>query len=692
MRQFRLAELAGTCLLTSISLYAGPAARAATPIEEIQKLVALDGAAGDVAGFSVAVQGDTAVVGAPVDDGWGAAYVFERDGSGSWSQQAKLVASDPQAGDSFGNAVAIEGERIVVGAQLEDDIRPSSGAAYVFMRAGAAWTQEAKLKAGDPTFGGDNFGASVAIDGETIAVGAGGKPAAYVFVHTSTGWVQQAKLVSSDVVLNDFYGSPVDILGDRLIVGATNHPHAGPSSTQFLGAAYIFARDTSGVWTEEIELHGRPLMAGQSSFPRFGRAVALNGNEALVGAPTDGGGTASFRGAAYLFERSTAGVWSAPTQLVAGDTVINDDFASVVALSGSIVLLGAPRHDAAGLDAGAAYVFERDSSGVWAIGGKIVASDAAAGDLFGVAVSLDGATGLIGAFGDDDLGTEAGAAYAFDIGGCAPPASIDYGGFTSADCAAPQNSVTVFDQTELDAYLDDFGWNGTHVRNLIVRFNPAGNVQIVSPCEVRLAGEDGVLAMEAGRVCVYGRRGVSIAEDQGNPDVGITASEILLVSEEGDAGFSKGLDLLAESIEVVAAKQAFVGLTCNVSAGSVRLVSTGDTPASDAVVKQGTSIVTDSLHLEASRAARLGPSVVVETAGEVTLASTGAATGSVAAIDEGTTVSAGTLTQTSGNKVSVGKNVVVEAEGTVEMDAAGTCSIAASAVVIGDPLIGSCLE
>jgi YVTN family beta-propeller protein len=276
--------------------------------------------------------------------------------------------------------------------------------------------------------------------------------------------------------------------------------------------------------------------------------------------------------------------------------------------------------------------------------------------------------------------------------GCSTPETIDYQGFTANDCAAPQNSITVLNQAELDAYLSDFGFDGTHVRDVVVKFDPTGDVDIVSPCEIRLAGGGGFLEVQAERVCLYGRRGVTVAEDHGNPDQGISATHILLVSEEGSAGLSNGLHLTADTIKVIAANQAKVGLACTVEAGSLELISTGDLPSSDALVRQGSQVTADSMTLRASRAAKLGPDVVAEIGGSAVLESTGSAVGSVASIEQSAVLRADSVSQTASNKVVVGKDVLIEATNAVEIDAAGVCSIAASAVIVGSPATGSCLD
>ena len=276
---------------------------------------------------------------------------------------------------------------------------------------------------------------------------------------------------------------------------------------------------------------------------------------------------------------------------------------------------------------------------------------------------------------------------------CPPASGIDYHSFTSADCAVPQNAVAVYSEAELEVYLADFGFDGTHVRDLNVRFNPTGDVVLVSPCSINLAGEGGFLDIEADNVCIYGRRGISVAEDQANPDAGITASSIVLVSEEGDAGFSKGLTLVADDIEVQALQETTIGLDSTVTVdGPLMLISTGNLPSSNAIVRQGSEVNAGEIHLIASRGASLGPSTVILSSGELHLTSTGSAVMSVASIEQGAQVLAGSLTQISGNKVVVGKNATVDVSTDYHMNAGGSCSITASAIITTGSTSGNCFE
>jgi hypothetical protein len=339
------------------------------------KLVASDGAVNDYFGTAVAVSGDTAVVGAPWHSAKaGGAYVFVRTGS-TWSPQTTLVASDGAAEDQLGSAVAVDGDTAVITAPVQTG---TAGAAYVFVRSSGTWTEQAKLVASDGVAG-DQLGAAVALAGDTAVVTtrlkASYSGAAYVFVRSGTTWTQQGKLVASDGAANDYLGQSVAVGGDTAVVGTVN-----PGS--FRGAAYVFVR--SGVaWTEQAKL----LASDGVGFDFFGQSVAVIGDTTLVGAQ----GTSSYTGAVYVFNRSS-GSWTEHAKLTAGDGVAGDDFGVTLAASGDMAVIGASNVNA---HTGAAYVFVR-SSGTWTEQVKLRASDGAADDRFGGAVSLSGDTTVVG--------------------------------------------------------------------------------------------------------------------------------------------------------------------------------------------------------------------------------------------------------------------------------------------------------
>jgi hypothetical protein len=332
------------------------------------KLVASDKARDDNFGYSVSLSADRALVGAPQSDpggtaNAGAAYIFTRATDGTWSQEAKLVASDKARDDNFGWTVSLSGDRALVGAYLSDPgSTNNAGAAYIFTRAtDGTWTQEAKLTASDKAMNAQ-FGLSVSLNGDRALVGAnlsspGGTTyagAAYIFTRATDGtWTQEAKLVASDKAANDYFGFSVSLSGDRALVGAF---YSDPGGTTDAGAAYVFTRASNGTWTQEAKLVASDKAAGDN----FGYSVSLSADRAIVGAlyARQAAGGAARPGTAYVFSRTSGGTWSQDSKLVASDPLSGDRFGNSVAISGNRVLIGAYFSDPGGtLNAGAAYVF-----------------------------------------------------------------------------------------------------------------------------------------------------------------------------------------------------------------------------------------------------------------------------------------------------------------------------------------------
>ena len=408
------------------------------------RLQAADSEAGDRFGYSVAIAGDTAIVGAyGKDTSTGAAYLFARNqgGANMWGQVAKLQAADKEAGDFFGVSVAIAGDTAIVGADSEGTPGTDPGAAYVFARnQGGAnmWGQVAKLQAADGEAG-DVFGESVAIAGDTAIVGADLEDtgsiyagAAYVFERNQGGanmWGQVAKLQAADSAAGDFFGFSVAIAGDTAIVGAA-----------LKGAAYVFARNQGAAnnWGQVAKLQGRAEVF-------FGESVAIAGDMAIVGAHLDRGELAGIEpraastGAAYLFARNQGGanMWGQVAKLQAADREAGDCFGRSVAIVGDTAIVGAHGEDTggtrpltappnAGTDVGAAYVFARNQGAAnnWGQVAKLQAADSETGDRSGISVAIAGDTAIVGAdhlgaCGHDRLqmgvtAVTAGAAYVFD--------------------------------------------------------------------------------------------------------------------------------------------------------------------------------------------------------------------------------------------------------------------------------------
>lgn len=267
------------------------------------KLTANDGATSDEFGFAVAISGDTIVVGAHEDDigtnsNQGSAYVFVRAG-GVWTQQQKLTASDGAASDDFGFAVATSGETVVVGARTDDiGAETNQGSAYVFVRSGGAWAQQQRLIANDGRLG-DRFGSSVGLSSETAIIGApfddlgaADQGSAYVFVRSGTSWTQQAKLTADDGAASDLFGNSVAISGETAVAGARFDDVNATNQ----GSAYVYGRGGS-VWSQQQKL----TASDGAVTDQFGHSAAISGNTLLAGAPFGGAGTPGNQGAVYVF-------------------------------------------------------------------------------------------------------------------------------------------------------------------------------------------------------------------------------------------------------------------------------------------------------------------------------------------------------------------------------------------------------
>jgi hypothetical protein len=376
------------------------------------KLLASDGATFDLSGLSVAVSGNTALVGSSRNDDKGtdagAVYVFVRSGT-SWIQQAKLTADDAAANDSFGITVALSGDTALIGAKFDDNVASDAGAAYIFVRTGTSWAQQAKLVASDAAAA-DQLGASVALEGDTAVVGTiedddhGDRSgSAYVFVRSGTSWTQQAKLTPTDGATADQFGVSVSVSGNTAVVGTWGDDDLGNSS----GSAYVFVRSGTS-WTQQAKL----LAGDGAAADQFGVSVSVSGDTALIGANLDDDDAhGSDAGSAYVFVRSGT-TWTQQAKLTATDGAGGDNFGDNVALQGDTALLGVPFDSDLGAQSGSAYVFVRSGTH-WTQQAKLLAGDGASADLFGVSVALSGNTALIGALGHDDLGSSSGATYVF---------------------------------------------------------------------------------------------------------------------------------------------------------------------------------------------------------------------------------------------------------------------------------------
>ena len=452
--------------------------------------------ANDNFGISVAISGDTMVVGAFGESsnatgvngnqsdhsasGAGAAYVFTRSGN-TWNQQAYLKASNSQQLNFFGSSVAIAGDTVVVGAFGEfsnatgvngnqsDSSADNSGAAYVFIRSGNTWSQQAYLKASN-TDAFDQFGSSVAIAGDTVVVSADREAsnasgvngnqnnnsapfsgAAYVFSRNGSTWSQQAYLKASNTEVSDHFGSSVAITGDTIVVGAdreaSNATGVGGdqnnNSATGAGAVYVFSR-SGNTWSQQAYLKA----SNTGALDQFGSAIAIAGDTLVVGADREASNTtgingdqsnnsADAAGAAYVFSRN-GNNWSQQAYLKASNTGAFDQFGLSVAIADDTVVIGAFNEDSnvsvvngnqsnnSTETAGAAYVFTRNA-GAWSQQDYLKSSNTGAFDQFGSSVAIVGNTAVVGANGEASNATgidgdqsnnsavSAGATYVFNL-------------------------------------------------------------------------------------------------------------------------------------------------------------------------------------------------------------------------------------------------------------------------------------
>ncbi len=425
------------------------------PIAQQATITGSNTESGDSYGLSVAVSGDTVVIGAPLEDSGsagvnstpnegaidsGAVYVFIRSGA-TWTQQAYLKASNPGADDRFGYSVAVSGNSVVVGAYNEDsnttgvnstpnNLATDSGAVYVFIRSGTTWTQQAYLKAFNPEVS-DYFGWSVAVSGDTVVVGAtledssstgvNSTPnesrtsagAAYVFTRSGNTWTQQAYLKASNPGTSDNFGNSVGVSGDTVVVGAwqedssTTGVNSSPNDVGInfnSGAAYVFTRSGT-TWTQQAYL--KPAVGGLSQDnDQFGISVGVSGETVVVGAWKEDSSTtgvnsspndfAAESGAAYIFSRSETS-WSQQAYLKASNTAAGGGFGSTVGISGETVAV---------FGSGAFYAFMRNGT-IWTQQDTL--------NTGGVSVAISGDTVVSG---------NSSAAYIFVGAGTAPAPEI----------------------------------------------------------------------------------------------------------------------------------------------------------------------------------------------------------------------------------------------------------------------------
>lgn len=533
---------------------------------------------------AVAISGDTAVVGAWYDSSVafnaGAVFIYVRTG-GTWTLQQTLRPSNTRFCANFGGAVAISGDTVVVGARLErsgstgvngnqlNEECGSSGAAYVFTRSGGTWTQEAYLKASN-TGTADYFGSSVAVSGDTIVVGATGEDcrstgvnalqsdnsssnagAAYVFRKSAGTWEQEAYLKASNTAAEELFGWGVALDGATLVVSAAQergNPD-GSKGTVESGAAYVFRRQ-GGSWSQQAYLKSpQPSKDGL-----FGNGVAVSGDTVVVG---ESGGSASrdgeriaASGTAHVF-RETPGGWQHDAILTASNAGAGHAFGEKVGIDGDRIIVGAPREsgDASGVDgdpadqrgiaSGAAYLFERGSTGDWLESGYLKASNNGAGDQFGRDVAVSGDSMMVASWYEDSSATNvdgfqdyegaanSGAAYVFGPAGSASAArmAVRPGGEGSISSGATLSLGVTPAGTprELAFHIANTGGTALTGLSAAIESDAWGVFSIVSQPEGTVApGESGVCVVRFLSPSAGGKQAVLRISAANAPDFRVT--------------------------------------------------------------------------------------------------------------------------------------------------------------------------
>ncbi len=399
---------------------------------QLEKIVAEDRGVNNLFGSSVSVSGDYAIVGAYQNSedesgnnflgASGAAYIYKKDESGNWSQIQKIVASDRATSDRFGNSVAIYGDYAVVGAWFKngEDLGGgtllASGAAYIFKNDGSNnWMQIKKLVS-VPQAQNDFFGQSVAIHEDYVIVGSPGDDSfagvAYLYKNDgSDNWTSAGQIKSSDISSGDRFGNAVAIHGDYVLVGAFEEEHSvgGGSTLSESGSAYIFKNSGSDTWFQTQKI----VASDRSSSDRFGRSVSISGDYAIVGAANKtivdaSGGSLTFAGAAYIFKKDDSDVWAEDKKLVASDFNASDRFGWSVAISDTYAIVGAhlESEDESGNNtiskSGSIYIFKNEGLNTWSQEAKMTVADRNEEDEFGISVAMSDRQVIVGAHQEDE--------------------------------------------------------------------------------------------------------------------------------------------------------------------------------------------------------------------------------------------------------------------------------------------------
>jgi hypothetical protein len=402
---------------------------------EEARLIGADNGGNQGYGSAVDVDGSTTVVGVarPQSGLSGRVFVYTRN-AGVWTQQAELLANDDVAGNGFGSSVALEGNTLVIGASSCTTAGlTGAGAAYVFTRSGTTWSQQQKLTAFDAEQQAE-FGRDVALSGNTCAIGSplsttGGAVfggATYVFVRSGVVWTLQQRIVPVGNLYGARSGSAVALEGNSLLIGAPTW-YDGPANQLFAGSAYEWTR-AGTTWSQVAVIVPNDTSNGR----QFGWDVALDGQRAVFGAWAESSPTVLNAGTAYVFRRNGGGGWIQEDEFAGAGIDDQDAFGTSVDISGTTVVVGAPL-GASPVDAGSGTVRLFDFDGAsWNERLSLLGSATSNADRLGAAVAIDAGFVIGGAsYGDTPLDGNSGEAYVWRA---SPPATEIY-------CTAKTNSL-----------------------------------------------------------------------------------------------------------------------------------------------------------------------------------------------------------------------------------------------------------
>ncbi len=667
-----------------------------------QKLTPSDGATGDLFGNSAALNNDTTLIGARGDSSQGnfagAVYVFVRDTNGQWNQVQKLTANDGTAGNLFGCSVALLGDTALIGARGAEASNGSPGAAYIFTRGtNGQWSQTQKLTADDGAAG-DGFGFSVALSDNTILIGArrgvndkgSASGVAYIFTQdTNRQWNQWQKLTASDGAAGDEFGYSVAVNDEIVLVGARFAEGVeSPTGTVPAGAVYVFALGPGPIGTRGDELQKLIASDGLTA-DEFGSSVALSGDTALVGARGNSAGAAA--GAVYLFslvqDPKSKSQLTETQKLTARDGAAGDEFGSSVALSGDTALVGAPFDNVVETDAkGNSTTFTATGSVHVLVQTSLpstctMKTDYAAAGCSGT-FSVSSLNNL-DQYVADDFGRQGHSKYQnLTISG-----SLIY---TILDIESPCQ-ITLQSGTTLSGdFVSIDGRKGVVGTNGFQNIDATGTACVLS--EQDRAELGAISIVKAGELTL---RAAQTAKIGGNTTLDVNRD--LVITSTGNSSSSiaiidSGSVVTAGSIRLEAPRNAQLGQDTTVTAdGAIFLVSTGTTSSSQAGVQPGAQVSAMALNISSPRQAIIGKNAIIALSGNLTLESTGNASGSQAIVDDGANVTvAGNAEIISGNKATLNKNTTVTVSQNLHMEAV-KCTVNGSASVTAGAKSGNCL-